>query len=180
MPYHGIHLTKYDNLQSKLTPSQNQLLYNDSRKLVKNVCEYDQERPQSHRETWMDIQTKNLNGGNNKISHTFYVVGYRIMKLHYLSNKFWKVNKRAHGPLIAHLNSCQEKRMFTTKYKSHSPTLKSILGLTQIITKAYQVTKFNQIILICTISMSDLFTQPKKARGVHNVKHFNCKMWCAP
>ena len=43
---------------------------------------------------------------------------------------------------------------------SHSPTLKSILGITQIINKAYQVTKFNQIILICT--MSDLFTQPKR------------------
>ena len=32
--------------------------------------------------------------------------------------------------------------MFTTKYKSHYPALKSILGITQIITKAYQVTKF--------------------------------------
>ena len=70
--------------------------------------------------------------------------------------------KRANGHWIAHLNPCQEGRMFTTKYKSHSPTLKSILGITQIITKAYQVTKFNQIILICTISMSDLFTQPKR------------------
>ena len=29
--------------------------------------------------------------------------------------------------------------MFTTKYKSHSPPLKSILDITQIITKAYQV-----------------------------------------
>ena len=29
--------------------------------------------------------------------------------------------------------------MFITKYKSHSPTLKSILDITQIITKAYQV-----------------------------------------
>ena len=52
--------------------------------------------------------------------------------------------------------------MFTTKYKSHSPTLKSIFGVTQIITKVYQVTKFNQIITICTISMSDLFTQSKR------------------
>ena len=38
-----------------------------------------------------------------------------------------KVNKRAHGPWIAHLNPCQEERMFTTKCKSHSLTLKSIL-----------------------------------------------------
>ena len=36
------------------------------------------------------------------------------------------------------------------------------LGASQIITKAYQVTKFNQIILIYKISMSDLFTQPKR------------------
>ena len=63
--------------------------------------------------------------------------------------------------LIAHLNPCQEERMFTTKCKSHSPTIKSIFGITQIITKAYQDTKFNQIILIRTISMSYIFTQPK-------------------
>ena len=60
--------------------------------------------------------------------------------------------------------------MFTTNYKSRSPKLKSILGVTQIITKVYQVTKFNQI----TILMPDLFIQPKKTWGVHNVKHFNC------
>ena len=42
-------------------------------------------------------------------------------------------------------NPCQEERMFTTKYKSHFPTLKSILGITQIITKAYKVTKFNKL-----------------------------------
>ena len=43
-------------------------------------------------------------------------------------------------------------------------TEKSILGITQIINKAYLVTKFNQnnIILICTISLSDLFTKPKR------------------
>ena len=72
-------------------------------------------------------------------------------------------NKRAHRPWIAHLKLCQEERMFTTKYKSNSPTLKCILGITRMITKAYQVTKFNQIILISTISMSDLFTQPKRS-----------------
>ena len=66
--------------------------------------------------------------------------------------------------------------MFTTNYKSHSPQLKSFLGITQITTKAYQVTKFNQSILICTISMSELFTQPKRSVvcirpsiSVHNV-----------
>ena len=83
------------------------------------------------------------------------------------------MNKRAHRPWIAHLNPCQEERMFTTKYNSPSPTLKSILGITQIITKAYQVIKFNQIILIYTISMSDFYIPTKKARGVHIVKHFN-------
>ena len=41
-----------------------------------------------------------------------------------------------------------------------SPTPKSILGITKIITKTYQVTMFNQNILICTISMSNLFTEP--------------------
>ena len=71
-------------------------------------------------------------------------------------------NKRAHGPWIAHLNPCLEEKISTTKYKSHSPTLTFILCITQIITKAYLVTKFNQIILFCTISMSDLFTQPKR------------------
>ena len=70
-------------------------------------------------------------------------------------------NKRAHGPWNAHLIPCQEERMFTTKYKSHSPTLKSILGITQIITKAYQVTKFKQIILICTIQCLTFLPNPK-------------------
>ena len=86
----------------------------------------------------------------------------------------WIQNMRANGPWIAHLNPCQEERMFTTKYKSHSSTLKAILGITRIITEAYQIkkgskdqessiTKFNHIILVCTISMSDLFTQPKRS-----------------
>ena len=57
--------------------------------------------------------------------------------------------------------------MFTTKYKFPSPTLRSILGITQIITKAYQVTNFNQIILIRTISMSYFFTQPKGSGCVY-------------
>ena len=73
------------------------------------------------------------------------------------------LNKRAHVPWIAHLNLCQEERMFTTKYKSNSPTLnKSILDIIQIITKAYQVTLFNQIKLICIISMSDHLPKPKR------------------
>ena len=37
-----------------------------------------------------------------------------------------------------------------------SPTPKSILGITQTIIKDYQFTKFNQNILICTLSMADL------------------------
>ena len=47
-----------------------------------------------------------------------------------------------------------------------SPTPKSILGISHIITKTYQVAEFNQIILICTISMSDNFTKPKRS-GVY-------------
>ena len=38
--------------------------------------------------------------------------------------------------------------MFTTNYNSHSPTVKSITGITLIITKAYQVTKYNQILYL--------------------------------
>ena len=40
--------------------------------------------------------------------------------------------------------------------------LKSILDITQVITKAYQVTKANHNTLICTIAMSDFLTQPKR------------------
>ena len=42
-----------------------------------------------------------------------------------------------------------------------SQTPKSILGITQTITKTYLVTMFNQNIFICTMSMSDLFNLPK-------------------
>ena len=45
------------------------------------------------------------------------------------------------------LDRLPESLSGATKYKSHSPTLKSILGITQIITKAYQLFEFNQIIL---------------------------------
>ena len=49
-----------------------------------------------------------------------------------------------------------------------SPTPKSNLGITPIITKACQVTKLkNQNILIFTISLPELFT-----KSVHKVKHF--------
>ena len=51
--------------------------------------------------------------------------------------------------------------MLTTKANPLSSTPKSILGITQIITKAYQVTKFNLNILICTISMADILPNPK-------------------
>ena len=70
-------------------------------------------------------------------------------------------NKRAHEPWIAHLNPCQEKRMFTTKYIFHSPTLKPILGITQIKTKTYQVTKFNQNYTYMHNSMSELLSNPR-------------------
>ena len=72
------------------------------------------------------------------------------------------------GPGVAHLNHCKEERMFTTNYNFHSPTLKSIFGITQTITKAYQVTKFNQIIL--TIQCLTFLPNPK-GQGVHNVNH---------
>ena len=61
------------------------------------------------------------------------------------------------GPWIDHLNPFHED---TIKYKSYFETFKSILGITQIINKGYQViiTKFNQNILLYTLSLSDLFT----------------------
>ena len=73
---------------------------------------------------------------------------------------------------IAHLNPCHEEMMLTTKNQSQFPTPKSILGIT------YQVIKFNQNILICTISMST-FNPNKKVRMfmrsnilLHNVLYF--------
>ena len=56
--------------------------------------------------------------------------------------KLRNTNDNKEGPWaldIDNLNPCQE-RMLTTKYNSHSVTLKSILDITQIINKAYQVT----------------------------------------
>ena len=83
-------------------------------------------------------------------------------------------NKRAYGPWLAHLNPCQEERMFTLKYKSHSPTLKSILVITQIITKAYKATNFN---LRIRIKFNVLpFYATEKIKAVHKVKHLNCIM----
>ena len=75
-------------------------------------------------------------------------------------------------PWITHLNPCQEERMFTTKYKSHdSPTRNFILGITQIITKVYQVK------LYLTAQFQCPFYPTQKVRGEHKVKHFNCIMW---
>ena len=52
--------------------------------------------------------------------------------------------------------------MLTKIINPISPTPKSILGNTQIITKAYGFAKFNHNILSCTLSVSDLFTQTKR------------------
>ena len=53
------------------------------------------------------------------------------------------------------------------KHKIYTPFLQHLypswVGITQTIIKDYQFTKFNQIILICTISISDVFTQPKRS-----------------
>ena len=86
-------------------------------------------------------------------------------------------DKRTHGPWIAHLNSCQEMRMYTTKFKSHSPTLKFILGITQVITKAYQVTKFNKIKHICTVSSLTFITNAKGQECIRsNILSAKCDM----
>ena len=63
--------------------------------------------------------------------------------------------------------------MFTTKYKSHSPTLKFILDITQIITKAYQVQSNYTNLYKFNVWH---FYPTQKASGVHNVKHFNAIM----
>ena len=57
--------------------------------------------------------------------------------------------------------SLSRGRMLSQNINPIVPTRESILGITQAITKAYQVTDFNKKKLICTISMSYLFTQPK-------------------
>ena len=83
-------------------------------------------------------------------------------------------NKRAHGSWIAHLRTCYKERMYIN-INHFFLTPKSTSTL--IITKDYQFTKFNQNILICTISVSDLFTQPKGSgvftrSNLHNFIHF--------
>ena len=64
------------------------------------------------------------------------------------------------GPLMAHLSSCHKERMLTIKYKSNFS--KSLVHLWYHSDhKDYQFTKFNQNLLICTVSMSELFTHSK-------------------
>ena len=79
----------------------------------------------------------------------------------------------ARGPWIAHLNPCHKLRMLTTKNKSHFYNTGHLSGN---ITKAYQFTEFNQNILICTISMYKLFTQPKRSWVCKRPK-FTCIMF---
>ena len=82
------------------------------------------------------------------------------------------------GPWISHLSSCHKERMLTIKYKSHFSNTLVHLGYhsdhNHRLPIDYQFTKFNQNILTCTISMSDLFIQPKMSgvclrSNLHNV-----------
>ena len=73
------------------------------------------------------------------------------------------------GSWIVYQSPRHDERMFITKYKIR---FSNTFGITQVITKAYQVAEVNQNILICTISMSDILPT-QKVRGVHKVKHFN-------
>ena len=63
----------------------------------------------------------------------------------HLIYKLFILKDKQEGPWA--LDRSPESLSGATKYKTHFPTLKSILDITQIITKAYQVTKFIQIIL---------------------------------
>ena len=63
--------------------------------------------------------------------------------------------------------------MLTTKKKSHFYNTGHLSGH---ITKAYQFTEFNQNILICTISMYKLLTQPKRSWVCKRPK-FTCIMF---
>ena len=73
------------------------------------------------------------------------------------------------GPLSldSYLNPCHEDRGLSQNLNPIIPTPKSILGITQIITKAYPVTRFNQNILICTI-----FFAYGQTFYLHKVQHF--------
>ena len=70
------------------------------------------------------------------------------------------INKKAHGPWIAHPSPCHEERVFTTKYiNTISPTPKSIFGYHSDHNQATPVTLFNTDMLSGTISMSYLNCQ---------------------
>ena len=69
-------------------------------------------------------------------------------------------------------------KIYNNNKRAHpvSLTPKSILGTTQTIIKDYQFTKFNQNMLICTITISDLFIKTKWSwvclrSNLHNVLH---------
>ena len=87
-----------------------------------------------------------------------------------------KRSKWDHGPWIAHLSSCHKERMLTTKYKSHF--FKTQVHLRYHSDHKKDTNSLSSIkILICTISMSDVFTQPKRSgvcirSNLHNVPHF--------
>ena len=69
--------------------------------------------------------------------------------------------------------------MLTTKYISRSPTLKSILGITLIITKALIKSLSSiKLYLSAQFNVCMTFLPNPKGQGVHNIKHFNYIM-CA-
>ena len=82
---------------------------------------------------------------------------------------------RSLGPWIAHMNPCHEERVFTTKIIPISPTHKSILGITQIRTKAKSLSSI-KIITYLHNFIALPFYPNHKVRGMHKVKYFVCIM----
>ena len=72
--------------------------------------------------------------GKRNLSVPILLMGVKLTKWEIQQRLIRVTNK---GPWIAHLNPCYKERMLTTKYKSNF----SNLGITQIITKAYQLIK---------------------------------------
>ena len=92
--------------------------------------------------------------------NTFFVFKIHNSKYKVLAIKRVTIfsNKITKGTwALPHLSPCHKERMLTIKYKSHFSNTKAHLWYHSPIK-----------ILICTISMSGLFTQPKR----QGVKHF--------
>ena len=78
-------------------------------------------------------------------------------------------------PWIAHLNPCQEERIFTTKYKSHSSNTEVQLGYHsdhyQSLSNRLVKSKYTYLNIQCLT-----FSLIQNGSGMQKVKHFTCVM----